>query len=236
VVFGALGVELGPLGRALDAKKVRLDPDLSIRKADRAGWEIYLVTTGVGFRALPAATRALSVLAPKASISTGTAGGLDPDLSTGQGAAAPRVLQGPEAIEADPELLKQSRAVFPDLVLRPFVTVKDAVATPKDKARLRASSGAGLCEMESFLVAQACLEASVPCLALRIVSDTSADTLPCFEKFVRHGILDKIRMMEHFALHPNEARLFADISRKTLVASKKIPGYLLELIDRLGRG
>jgi adenosylhomocysteine nucleosidase len=243
-VLAALGFEIKGLAGALSAEKIDAVEGLSVRRAELGESEIYLVVTGMGKAVIPAAETALGALRPDFVVSTGTAGGLDPDLSTGAAVFATSLLRIESSItcaELHPPPGPFARARRITLGFRktfgPFfhkcVTVGKTIVTPSEKFRLRQACGAGICEMESYFVAQEADRSGVPCITMRVVSDTSTDTLPRFEKFVTDNKVDKIRMAEHFAKYPDEAKRFADITRKSAEAVKRIPEILLPYLQAI---
>ncbi len=237
-VLAALGFELGPIASALGAK---MSKPVRKLKASSAGWkglEIRLVRTGVGGAARAAARAVIEDLHPRLVLSAGTAGGLVPGLRAGTVVFASSLVSaeaGPGSeIAADAAAVsaaERAGAGIRGFQIGRFATAARPVSTPSEKARLRASSAALVCEMESRHIAEECLSAGTAFAALRAVSDTSKDALPDFSKFAGPGGIDPVRMAEYFAAKPDEARRFAALSRKSVSAARRLADFVVAFLE-----
>lgn len=115
-------------------------------------------------------------------VSFGIAGGLDPDLATGDIVLA-RAVVAPhgEAYETDigwidhlAKLLEPAGRVSHGAI----ATVERAIVTPGAKRQLRQHTGASIVDMESSGVAATAAHAGVPFVAVRVVADTAGQSLP----------------------------------------------------------
>lgn len=129
---------------------------------------LQIVLTGIGPRN---ARRTLETLletqTPSRVISSGFAGGLDPDLLSGDlvhagftDAGCRTRLAGLGAREAR------------------FLTVERIAVSVAEKRSLRQASGADAVEMESGTIQAVCADRQVPCAILRVISDPANEPLP----------------------------------------------------------
>lgn len=116
-----------------------------------------------------------------------------------------------------------------DIVLSPhIVTVDHLVATPADKARLRAETGADAVDMESAAVEAACREREVAFQALRVVSDT-ADTALSTElvRLLAGGSVSVPRAVAALLRRPTLFGEFRRLGRDTAAAARALAHALL---------
>lgn len=102
-----------------------------------------------------------------AVITSGFAGGLDPDLPCGQ------VL-----VDGDPGLLLAERLVQSGARRGRFHEATRVAVTPDDKARLRRETGVEAVEMESTTLRTLARERQIPSATVRVISDAAGDRLP----------------------------------------------------------
>lgn len=121
--------------------------------------------------------QAIAEHAPRAVLSFGVAGALQPGLPVGAVLAAAVVRDGARRRFGDPawtaRLVARTAARLAD-----FAGVDAVAADPADKARLRETTGAAVVDMESHLAARAAQDAGLPFAALRVVSDRAEHGLP----------------------------------------------------------
>jgi adenosylhomocysteine nucleosidase len=119
----------------------------------------------------------------------GVAGGIDPELETGDLLLADRyalqdgAAQGAgQAIRPDTQMLQSARQAALDLSVPAFdggsLTVDHLVAEPQERVELRARYQATSVNMEDYRVAEAAQKAGVPFLSVRVVLDTASQRLP----------------------------------------------------------
>ena len=136
----------------------------------------------MGTKAAAHGARVLIEAGATALASWGMAGGLDPTLAPGavllpgavvneEGARAPVSSEWRTRLRA---AIAARHRVADGILL----TARTAVATPADKARLYASTGASAVDMESLAVAEVARAAHVPFVAVRVIVDCAADVLP----------------------------------------------------------
>ncbi len=119
----------------------------------------------------------------------GVAGGVDPDLETGDLLLADRyalhngAAQGAgQAIKPDTQMLQSAEQAALDLSIPVCnggaLTVDHLVAEPKEREELRARYQVSSVNMEDYRAAEAAQKAGVPFLSVRVVLDTASQRLP----------------------------------------------------------
>ena len=119
----------------------------------------------------------------------GVAGGVDPDLETGDLLLADRyalqngVAQGAgQALRPDIGMLQSAQQAALNLSVPVFgggsLTVDHLVAEPKEREELRAQYQIQSVNMEDYRAAEAAQRSGVPFLSVRVVLDTASQSLP----------------------------------------------------------
>jgi adenosylhomocysteine nucleosidase len=178
VVAAAIGLELRPLLRRLEA--VRPDPQLGrgVWRSSVAGRPLLVVRGGVGpERAAHTARLLLSRLGQADGVvNVGIAGALGSDLAIGQVCVPARGADrdgsgGWTAAPALTEFLGGSTG-------HRAVTIPKPAWTAQAKAALRNASHADLCEMEGTAWAAAAAGRNLPFASVRAISDVADADLP----------------------------------------------------------
>jgi hopanoid-associated phosphorylase len=115
---------------------------------------------------------------PLGFISIGIAGGLDPDLKTGDCVVASRIVAGDDVFPADAAWSESLIAALPRAALGAVAGSSAIVMTPAAKAALRVATGACAVDMESHVAARVAKDHGIAFAALRIISDEAGRTLP----------------------------------------------------------
>lgn len=163
-------------------------PDAQIRR--RAGRvehvgvmderRVVVIQSGVGRRAAAQATEHLiRTYQPSWVVSAGFGGGLVPDVRRGHVVMADEVvdMHGNRlsvGLRAD----RESVAAMPSLHIGRLLTVDHILRTRAAKLELGESHAALACDMETIAVAEACRQAEIGCLSVRVISDGLDDALP----------------------------------------------------------
>lgn len=137
------------------------------RHGRERGSRVKVVVSGMGSaRARAAVERAIQTHRPDQVLTCGFAGGLDPALQVGAVVFETRV-------ESMASVLRAAGA-------RParFHCADRIAITDEEKASLRSRTQADAVEMESQSIHQVCVQNSLPCATLRVISDAASDTLP----------------------------------------------------------
>jgi adenosylhomocysteine nucleosidase len=110
---------------------------------------------------------AVAVRRPAMVITTGFAGGLNPELVAGQ------VL-----FEADSETGLAARLMQAGGIEGKFYCAEQVAVTAAQKAELWKSTGADAVEMESGVIRRLCRESNIPSATVRVISDAADKDLP----------------------------------------------------------
>lgn len=132
-------------------------------------------------RARDAARKAVSAGAD-ALVAWGLAGGLVANVRAGDVVLPERGLaRGGAEWRAEPRwhaALERALGIEFRVHTGPLLSVNEVLASPLAKRAAAESSGAAAVDMESAAIAAVASDAGIPCVAIRIVADTSADALP----------------------------------------------------------
>lgn len=127
-------------------------------------------------------------------ISSGLAGGLDPELAVGD-----IVLDGPI------ELIAQLRTILPEANVGPVLGSDLPVGSIAGKQQAR-RSGAMALDMESHIARRVAARRGLPCLVARIISDGASQVLPpaALAGMKRDGGIALGAILTSLALHPRQ--------------------------------
>lgn len=144
----------------------------------------------------------------KGVISFGVAGGLDPNLRSGDIVVATEVMAGEARWRAGLALNEEVISSFGlgrRRVVRGSLTgVEAAVAAQADKAALRQRTGAVAVDMESHIAASYAEETGLPFAALRVISDPANRALPtvALNAIKPNGDIDLAKILRGVARNP----------------------------------
>ncbi len=151
----------------------------TLRQHLRANCEF--VVTGVGARRTRAQLeKHFRAQAPSLFIFTGTAGQLDPALTMGQ-VVCPEAWcrKSGDCFPSDTELVERLRGLGWEIAGR-GLTVSFPVVRAQSRRKLHQRFGACICDLEAAAALEVAAAFQIPCLAPKVVSDTSASGLPAF--------------------------------------------------------
>jgi adenosylhomocysteine nucleosidase len=143
-----------------------------------ASKHVVVAESGVGRAAAAKATEDLiAVSHPAWVVAAGFAAAIQPQLRRGQIVMADHVLdvhgrQLSMGLKVDPAAAMQGCHVGG------LLTIDRLVRTPQEKQELGASYHALACDMETMAVAEACRQAKVRFMAVRVISDALDDRMP----------------------------------------------------------
>jgi adenosylhomocysteine nucleosidase len=141
-----------------------------------------LAISGIGCAAAGAAARALIDARVAALMTFGLAGGLDPALNVGSVVLPEVVISqgGARYVTSAPWRQRLMAALNASCAIRAgaLLTSPAALKTPAEKAAAFRDSGAVAVDMESVAVAEVAAVYQLPFIAVRVIVDTAADTLP----------------------------------------------------------
>jgi adenosylhomocysteine nucleosidase len=133
--------------------------------AGRAG--VSILVTGIGRKNAEHSVRGfLQNNSPRRVFTCGFAGGLDPELKVGD-----VMFQTADAMLAATLRQHGGRAAS-------FHCAARVATTVAEKSRLQRTTGADAVEMESAVIHAVCVGLGIPCMTVRVISDTATEDLP----------------------------------------------------------
>ena len=169
-----------------------------------------LVVSGIGGSAAARGARALVDAGATALISWGMAGGLDPALACGTIFLPSEVISraGTTVMTARywRERLSAALAAHRPVAGGRLLTSPHAIGSVAAKAAAFRETGAAAVDMESVAVAEVAGSHALPFIAVRVIVDTAADTLPRAVLAAAHsaGRLQIGRLIASLALAPGD--------------------------------
>jgi adenosylhomocysteine nucleosidase len=186
-----------------------------------------LALSGIGGVAAQTAARALIEAGASALMTFGMAGGLDPALKAGSvvlpceiiSAAGNRFVASRPWRERVAAALSPLRAVTEGNLL----TSAHAIDTPAEKAAAFRATGAAAVDMESAAVAEVAAHHQLPFIAVRVIVDTAADTLPrAVVNASRAGKVQMSRLIAGLILAPGEIAALVRLSQRYRIATRSL--------------
>jgi len=142
--------------------------------------DVIIADTGAGCeRSRQATADLLKIFKPKWVVSAGFAGALREDLRRGNVVMPDRIadVDGNELgvdFQVPPSVLRETKGLHVGRLL----TIDHLIDSPEEKEELGSKHDAIACDMETFAVAEACKEANVRFVSVRVISDALNDRLP----------------------------------------------------------
>jgi adenosylhomocysteine nucleosidase len=184
--------------------------------------------TGIGkANAEKAARKYLKDHAPGLLLTCGFAGGLDKGLNVGDVVF--------EAVGGDGQKDDAMRAkLIAAGAKQAKIFCADKIAsTAAEKKKLREETGADAAEMESGAIQSVCRESGIPCVTVRVISDTADEDLPLdFNEFLTPDKkLDMGKLMLSVAKKPWKMGALMELQRKTKLAAERLGEVLEKLVE-----
>ena len=196
-------------------------------KTDDVCLDVYL--TGVGWKGSRTMLASLLKQKPDLCISSGLAGGLRPELKTGEIVVAREVLlvSGGQKFASRPLLVDLAEETGAKPV-RSFLTNARVVCEAKSKRSMAVLGD--VVEMESFHVLQSAADVQVPAVSVRAISDTVDENLPFdFGRAIRpDGRISYGRLLLQVAVHPRKLPAMINFGKQ----SEKAANNLADFLDR----
>jgi adenosylhomocysteine nucleosidase len=191
--------------------------------------------------ALAAPARLAGTLAlPSLVITCGFAGGLNPDLKIGDvvfdAEPFPSRRRGDESqIEEKletPHVVSYEKLVAAGAKPAKFFCADRIATTAAEKKALRDETGADVVEMESAAIHAVCRERGIPCITVRVISDTADEDLPLdFNALAKPDkSLDFGKLAWAIAKSPGKIPQLMALQMKTSFAAEQLAKVLGNLI------
>lgn len=187
----------------------------------KPGQPVVTLLTGMGQeRARQSLSRHLASSNPGLVISSGFAGGLAPNLTTGS------VLFE----YAPPEI--RARLVAAGAVAGHFHSASSVVVSAAEKLALRTETGADAVEMESSALGDVCRARGVSFAIVRVVLDPASEDLPLdFNRTMRQdGTVNLSALAGELARHPGKIPWLIRLHRQTRAGASRLANVLARVI------
>lgn len=193
------------------------------------GERVPTFLTGIGRQNAERAARAfLAGRRPGLLLTCGFAGGLNPELQIGD-----VVFEIPASAGTDHAYAVIRGKLEAAGAKEAKIYCADKIATTAaDKKRLRDETGADAAEMESGSVQAVCGGLSIPCVTVRVVSDTATQDLPLdFNNYLKEDkSLDMSKLMLAVAKAPWKMGALMELQKNTKVAAQRLADVLAKAI------
>ena len=190
--------------------------------AQRPG--VFTVIVGIGRQNAEKSVRSfLASNSPELVLTCGFAGGLNPDLKLGDVIFELSTLN----IQLSTRLLAagaKSAKIF----------CADRIATTiAEKKKLRAETGADAVEMESAAIHAVCAGRGIPCVTVRVISDTADEDLPLdFNALAKADkSIDFGKLFLAIAKSPGKIGALMALQKKTRLAAERLAAVLSKILQ-----
>ena len=188
---------------------------------------IFTLIVGIGRQNAGKSVRSfLESCSPELVLTCGFAGGLNPDLKVGD-VIFESGMQKAESGNLEERLLaagaKPAKIFCADRI----------ATTAMEKWQLCVDTGADAVEMESAAIHAVCAEKNIPCVTLRVISDTAHEDLPLdFNALAKPDkSLDFWKLLFAIARSPGKIGALMKLQKKTSFAAKQLAAVLEKIIS-----
>jgi adenosylhomocysteine nucleosidase len=204
--------------------------------------DVAILIVGIGRQNAEKSVRAfLANNSPELVLTCGFAGGLNPDLKIGDvvfeiplGSSRRQEAQ----IKTGKQLEPPDVGCYEKLIAVGAKPMKffcaDRIATTvAEKKKLRDKTGADVVEMESAAIHAVCRERGIPCVTVRVISDTADEDLPLdFNVLAKPDkSLDFGKLAWAIAKSPGKIGALMELQKKTSFAAERLAAVLKKLIS-----
>ncbi len=256
-VVTAADIEFNAVAGLLAESSRISDGELKILSGRFADHEIVLLKSEVGAPGFAKRLAAhLAVTSYDALLVIGLAGGLDPQLKTGDAVIYDLCFraqsEAKESNSKEKRLVREENASVvcdPDFSTRLFeklraaglqcvrgagLTIKRVVTEAENKLALGARYGAAAVDMETYDVIAACARAGLPVATLRVVLDEASDDLPDFNRALgADGSTNVWRLLPALLARPMITWRFIFNLRRAMHALRMAAGFALDVKNDL---
>ncbi len=200
----------------------------SFRKIAAAHPGVFTLIVGIGRQNAEKSVRSfLTAASPKLVLTCGFAGGLNPDLKIGD-VVFESGKRKAENGNLDEKLLAAGAKPAK------FFCADRIATTVAEKKALREQTGADVVEMESAAIHAVCAEKNIPCVTVRVISDTADEDLPLdFNALAKPDkSLDFGKLAWAIAKSPGKIGALMKLQKKTSFAAQQLAGVLEKIISR----
>jgi adenosylhomocysteine nucleosidase len=207
------------------------------RKMAAGRSEVSILLTGIGRKNAENAVREfLANDSPELVLTCGFAGGLNLDLKLGDVVFEifPRSSRGDEAQtkignQSEPPYVGcYDKLIAAGAKPAKFFCADRIATTVAEKKKLRAETGADAVEMESAAIHAVCAGRGIPCVTVRVISDTAGEDLPLdFNQLAKPDMnLDYGKLAWAIARAPGKIGALLQLQKKTRFAAEQLAAVL----------
>lgn len=239
-IFGAVKEEIAGIKQSMNiSDRVRLG------KTDAwtgkwVGKNIVLVRSGVGGqRAKDSTLQVIDTFQPKALISIGYAGAVQPELNVGDLVIADSIMKADveenRKYHPDPDWLERALNIpCPDgvkKVVGGLLTVSTVINDPAAKRDLGESYGVQAVEMETAAIAKVAEDRGLPFLSVRVISDSIDDELLDSSSFLGgDGEISTLKAGWYVLTHPGSIKSAISLRAHTQLGTQVMTSFLSDLL------
>jgi len=202
---------------------------------------ITILLTGIGRQNAEKSLREfLATHSPNLVLTCGFAGGLNPDLKLGEvifeiipGSNRRESAQTKSGEDLEPTHVGCYEKLLASGAKPAKFFCADRVATTTaEKKKLRDETGADAVEMESAAIHAVCAEKHIPCVTVRVISDTADEDLPLdFNALTKPDKnLDYGKLAWAIAKSPGKIGALMELEKKTKFAAERLAEVLAKII------
>lgn len=194
----------------------------AFRKLVSGQTTLAVLITGIGQRNGERSVREfLQQTAPRRILTCGFAGGLNPELKTGD-----------VIFSTDDAPLAQTLAATGAMPAK-FLCAPRIATTAAEKSELRRTTGADAVEMESAAIQAVCRERGIPCATVRVISDAAVEDLPLdFNQLAKADMnLDYGKLALAIAKSPGKIPALMKLQKQTRFAAEELAKVLVKIIS-----
>jgi len=226
--------EIALLKRDVQVADEGVNGELEYKIGELCGQSVVTAMTGVGIRRARAGTSfIIQKFKPRIIICAGHGGALSPDLKVGDIVLGESVI----SLRKNEEKKLFSDLPFSDIGCKKGVLLTESrfINKPEEKKHLFEASNALTVDMETWGVAEAAVQSSIPVASVRSVSDESHERLPDMgEIYGSNGELDLEKADLYFKSAPDLISPYLKFRFKSSPrASNSLSKFLSSLIPNL---
>ncbi len=202
---------------------------------------VFTVITGIGRQNAEKSVRnMLAACSPELVLTCGFAGGLNPDLKIGDVVfeVPSRSRRGNEAQTENGNQSEPPHVGSYDKLLAAgaknvrFFCAERIATTVAEKKQLCEQTGADAVEMESAAIHAVCADKNIPCVTVRVISDTAGEDLPLdFNALAKSDrSIDFGKLAWAIAKSPGKIGALMALQKKTSFAAERLAAVLSKIL------
>jgi adenosylhomocysteine nucleosidase len=189
---------------------------------------ISILLTGIGRKNAEKSLREfLAGNSPNLMLTCGFAGGLNPELKLGD-----VVFELTDSELRTPNSELRAQLLAAGAKPAKFFCANRIATTVAEKKKLRVETGADAVEMESAAIHAVCAERGIPCVTVRVISDTAGEDLPLdFNALAKPDLnLDYGKLAWAIAKSPGKIGALMRLQKKTRFAAEQLAAVLSRIL------